>query len=434
MNVAQKYSSISTGIQKVARKGFVPFLMRAGSVSAAFFLSIYVSRRFGPEGAGVIFWAITFIGFGASSCQMGLGQFVLRKSADNSDMGKSALNKSTLLVLVHSLALGVLLVLFDRYLVSLFSGEGLTAGFFVLTVPGIACFSLLGLYVSAMQGRGWIGLSMFFQGCSIALVFAFCSFVFPVEDAQLAVGLYSLACLVALIFAAASCRTFATTVRDRSIRWKSLWESVPAFWGISVVSHVVQRAAILISGFFLDFGDVGMLNGAFRLSLLISFLLVAVNTVLAPRFASLHSGGDRAGVEVVAKKGVRMMLLPAIVVMTAYIMFPGEIMSVLGEEFSAGGGLLVILALGQLVDVLAGSVGYLLTMSGNEKDLWFVSKWSGFTALVLPFVLIPLWGAYGAAFACAFTVVFQNLLASWFVKRRLGFYCFKFLKSELSNK
>ena len=42
-------------------------------------------------------------------------------------------------------------------------------------------------------------------------------------------------------------------------------------------------------------------------------------------------------------------------------------MSLFGPEFRAGGPVLTILAAGQYVNVLTGSVGYLLMMTGNER-------------------------------------------------------------------
>ena len=70
---------------------------------------------------------------------------------------------------------------------------------------------------------------------------------------------------------------------------------------------------------------------------------------------------------------------------------------------------------------MTGSVGYLLTMSGYEKDFRNSVLISGPIAVGLGFALVPFYGAIGSAIATAVAVATQNLVAVWWVKKRLGF-------------
>jgi O-antigen/teichoic acid export membrane protein len=79
------------------------------------------------------------------------------------------------------------------------------------------------------------------------------------------------------------------------------------------------------------------------------------------------------------------------------------------------------LALGQFVNVITGSVGYLLTMTGHEKDIRNNMLFCGPFAIMLSLALIPFWGAIGSAIATALALSVQNLIALWLVKKRLGF-------------
>jgi len=94
---------------------------------------------------------------------------------------------------------------------------------------------------------------------------------------------------------------------------------------------------------------------------------------------------------------------------------------VFGEEYVQAAHLLQILIIGQFINVITGSVGYLLNMTGHEKDMRNVVFFSGPLALILGFVLTPLYGATGAAVATAIALASQNLLAVFMVKKRLGF-------------
>ena len=80
-----------------------------------------------------------------------------------------------------------------------------------------------------------------------------------------------------------------------------------------------------------------------------------------------------------------------------------------------------MVAVGQVINVITGSVGYLLNMTGHEKDMRNVVLFSGPLAIVLAFSLTSHFGLMGAAYATAISVATQNLLAVWMVKKRLGF-------------
>lgn len=115
------------------------------------------------------------------------------------------------------------------------------------------------------------------------------------------------------------------------------------------------------------------------------------------------------------------MLLAATPLLLVILLFPEWLMSFFGEEFREASTALVILALGQFVNIATGSVGYLLSMTGHEKDVRnnvFVSAALG---IGLGFALIPAYGLTGAASATAIAIASQNLLGVYQVKKRLGF-------------
>jgi O-antigen/teichoic acid export membrane protein len=101
--------------------------------------------------------------------------------------------------------------------------------------------------------------------------------------------------------------------------------------------------------------------------------------------------------------------------------FPNSIMSLFGKDFQGGRWFLIILAIGQFINVSTGSVGYLLTMSGHEKPLKNVRIWNAVLAVVLAFILNPIYGAIGSAIATSIALAGSNLMALVLVKKYLGF-------------
>ena len=81
---------------------------------------------------------------------------------------------------------------------------------------------------------------------------------------------------------------------------------------------------------------------------------------------------------------------------------------------------LVILAIGQLVSVSAGSVSSLLNMTGHERDTMQGLMIAASLNLVLNLLLTPRWGATGAAVATAVTLIVWNLILLRKVYLRTG--------------
>jgi O-antigen/teichoic acid export membrane protein len=115
-----------------------------------------------------------------------------------------------------------------------------------------------------------------------------------------------------------------------------------------------------------------------------------------------------------------LIALPIVILVCA---FPSFIMSAFGKGFTdqAGIWILCILSIGQFINVITGSVQYLLMMSGHERDIRNITIINGIFALLLAIILTPFYGAVGAAVATSVAVASQNLMAVGMVKKRLGF-------------
>ncbi len=97
-------------------------------------------------------------------------------------------------------------------------------------------------------------------------------------------------------------------------------------------------------------------------------------------------------------------------------------MGLLGDGFEEAATLLRIVALGQLVNVATGSVGYLMNMTGHDKFMRVISLTCNSLGLLCFFVLTHWLGALGTALALAFVLVAQNLAALVAVWIKLGIW------------
>lgn len=201
-----------------------------------------------------------------------------------------------------------------------------------------------------------------------------------------------------------------------------LWQAAPHFWLITATGQAIPWASVVIVGLFVSAEEVAFFSAAQRTSLLISFMLMVINFVAAPRFASLHKAQKMDELKTLAQFSTRLMIGFSLPVLLAVLIWPDTIMALFGREFSQGAMLLVILAIGQTINVMTGSVGFLLTMCGHEKDLRNITLTAGILTVTLLLIATSIWGITGAAIAVSIGVSTQNLLALHKVKQRLGFW------------
>jgi O-antigen/teichoic acid export membrane protein len=179
--------------------------------------------------------------------------------------------------------------------------------------------------------------------------------------------------------------------------------------------------------------EVGIFGAATRLALLVSFLLITLNNVIAPKFAELHAKDDLQALAQLARRSAAMLTLLVSPLFLLLFIYSEETMALFGSEFSAGDTILAILLGGQLINVVTGSVNFLLMMSGNEKTMRNIIIASAILQLVLVFTLVPLIGGVGAAIASATAVAAKNLVTVYAVYRKLGIVTIPGVQMLLSN-
>lgn len=91
------------------------------------------------------------------------------------------------------------------------------------------------------------------------------------------------------------------------------------------------------------------------------------------------------------------------------------LLELFGSEFSVGYDVVTILLVGQIVNALAGSVGFIMIMTKHQKEAAWIVSISAAINIALNYLLIPQFGLEGAAVATALTMVVRNVCMVVFV-------------------
>ncbi len=184
--------------------------------------------------------------------------------------------------------------------------------------------------------------------------------------------------------------------------------STPMFF-----NNLLQRGSldlpVLLLGYFLAEADVGVYAVAFRLALLVSLPLAAVNLIFAPTISNLYGRGDKETLARLFKTVTKWVFTLSLCTGLALILFAKPILSVFGAEFVSGAVVLVVLVLAQMVNAGVGSVGYMLSMTGRP-GLNLTNTAAQFAVtLAVGILCIPQFGVAGAGVAMAVGLAIANL-------------------------
>ncbi|NES01370.1 MAG: flippase [Okeania sp. SIO2F4] len=186
--------------------------------------------------------------------------------------------------------------------------------------------------------------------------------------------------------------------------------------------EILNQTDIVMVGSVIGAEEAGIYSAAVKTAEWVAFSLQTVNIVVAPVFTTLYVQGDRQELQNLVSKVTVWMFWSSLAVAAILIIFAQPVMRLFGSDFVVAHWQLKILVLGQLVNALCGSVGFLLIMTGHQNKAVFIYGYAALSNIVLNGVLIPIFGSIGAAIATSLTMAMWNVWLSFLVIKHLGIY------------
>jgi O-antigen/teichoic acid export membrane protein len=139
---------------------------------------------------------------------------------------------------------------------------------------------------------------------------------------------------------------------------------------------------------------------------------------LSPLIAALHSRGEREILERRLKVAARLASAGCLSLVVALMLLgPNGINALFGAGYARAMPPLLVLAVGQVVNVAAGLGGTTLLMTGHSRTLLQISIFSTSLGAIMAVVSIPILGLLGAAAASTIGRSVQSLLMVRAVRR-----------------
>ena len=200
-----------------------------------------------------------------------------------------------------------------------------------------------------------------------------------------------------------------------------IWVSAAwPMWGAAVLIAMVQQFDVVLLGFFLGPEETGPYFAALRTASLMTLLLFAGNMVAAPLISRYFHSGDHDRLRRMSRLVILGITIPTLVGFLGLVVFGRWLLSIFDPAFADSYGLLVILSAGFTVTALSGPVSYFLHMVGREKQNLKIMAIVYAGVLALQIVLVPLYGAIGAAIPNALGAAIGAFWAVKLLRRQIG--------------
>jgi O-antigen/teichoic acid export membrane protein len=429
-------------MREVLRGGSIALLLKVLASVLTLTLNVVLARMLGAEGAGVYFQGLTVALFAAVFGRMGMASTLLRFTAANAASGNWAAVKGLYLKGIL-IALGASLVA-----AAVVAGSGKWLANFVFSDPklgvplcwmslAVVPLSLSFIYAYLLKAVKRIRDALSVESAVIPGAALLGTLVaVPAWGVLGAIWAYTLATVVALLVG--FCLWHRATPQMRGVvghfdTKEMLASSMPLFWA-SLLQLVTSWSSTFMLGIWRTSTEVGLFAVPNRTAMIITYFHIALTSIAAPKFATLYSQGDIHALGSTARNSAKLMTIAAAPICVIFMIAPNLVMSIFGPQFSESGIVLVILTVGQFVNVATGAVQIALNMCGYERLMRNITAVCAVLLIVANALLIPRWGKEGAAIATSVTLIVQNLLAAWLVRLRLGVWTIPFVRSRLGAK
>ncbi len=426
---------ISAVVVEIFRNSSIIFFIKVLAALFSFLFSVFLGRLLGSEGTGLYFLTQTIILIFAVLSRIGLDNAVVRYVAHlriNNDWGNIIkVRKNAILFGVFGSFLAIFFIIFiSPWLANVVFSKPEMQYLLIWMSLSILPITIFSLNAYVLQGLNKVAEAISIISFWVPLL-SLIGVILLVPTFNIYGAIWSYIAAVYINLIISYCLWKKSKIGkefclSRFSHHKLLKSSFPLF-GATILNLIVTWSPTIVLGVVSASEQIGIFGVANRTASLASFFLVAINSVVAPKFATLYSQNKIKELQVVASSSATIVTVVATPFVLVCLIFSSSIMKIFGEDFVSGDFVFLILLIGQFVNILTGSVGMLLIMSGNESIYRNVMGLSTMLCLALSIFLIPLFEATGAALATSITMIAQNIILAVIVWMRIKILTLPFM-------
>lgn len=384
----------------------------------------YISRILLPAGTGKVSFAISIMTYFLMFAELGIPTYGIRACAKIRD-DKEELTKIVQEILLINLIMCVLV--YVLYFIAIFNVPRLKSDkmlFFI--VGGNILLNAMGVewLYKGLEQYSYITIrSIVFKFISLVLMFVF---VHKQEDYRIYAGITIFASSASNILNFVNLRKIINLKLSKNLNlWRHM-KMITTFFAMAIATTIYTNLDTVMVGFMKGDDEVGYYNAAVKIKTILVSVVTSISTVLLPRVSLYVEKGMMDDFKKIIKKTIDFCMVISIPMFIYFIFFAKEgIYFLSGEKFHGAILPMQIIMPTLLFIGLTNILGIQILVPINQEIQVLYSEIVGAVVdLILNFLLIPKYGATGAAIG---TVVAEAVVLLWqyIALRRLGYRMFQ---------
>ncbi|MBA3897704.1 MAG: polysaccharide biosynthesis C-terminal domain-containing protein, partial [Sphingomonadaceae bacterium] len=155
----------------------------------------------------------------------------------------------------------------------------------------------------------------------------------------------------------------------------------------------------------------GIFRVGYQIATSVRLLAVTSETILQAPMAASYARGDFERIGSLVRKTVVALLLVSMPLLLAILIAPGWLMGIFGKSFVSGTAAMQVLVVGQIAGLVLSGAGSVLVMAHRENYAVGFTLAGAVLAALLSWLLIPPYGALGAAIATSIPFILIRVAA-----------------------
>ena len=404
-------------------------VLRIIAIPVGLLTSIVLARNLGTEAFGQYSFMMTLLTLLAVPVAGGIRPLLTRevataRHAGDQDQFKGVVKAGLIWVIVCSVIFNIVAFSAIKFSLVPDSGKWSYLWLIIIMLPFMGLSALRDGLLKGMKEPFWtVFLSFVLHP---VLLLGIVALVFWFGELTVSSGLLSQMASMILVLLLS---LYVLTTKASFSRGKRIQAYTPLNWvrmlapffAINLVMVLCTHAGMLLLGLIGTDQAVAAFRVAERGAYLVGMSLILINMVIPPYIIEAWRNNDKQRIKKLLWQSALNGFLLSFPVALVLIVFGKEVVGIVfGSDFKEISYLpLVILTLGQLVNVLFGAALVLLTMTGFERDVIRAQLPGLIVNAGIAIVLIPLWGASGAALGAVVGQFTINMIIAYFVAKRI---------------
>jgi len=423
-------------IKDILNKSSRVFTLRIISIISGFFLMYLITNIYGAEGMGIFALSQTILMIMVMLSVFGTDTASLKYSSEHfSNNNYIKLNSFYFsifkFVIILSLFISIIIFFIKGELSDFFNKNLLNHSLFFISLS-ILPMSFININSESLRGIGKYSLFTAFRYVLIPIFTILFIYIYgdssniliPIEAYAISVCIVS---FLSFTFWLKEIEFFKYFSNINSNLNDVIKYSFPVLISNSMLL-LIQWIDIIILGYFETSNTVGIYSVIMKISLFSSVILFSINSIVASEFSKLYSLDKMDDLRDLIKKSSKIIFFITIPILILIVCFSEFILGYFGFEFTMANKTLHILIAGQFVNILCGSVGYILMMTEKQNIFKNIMIFATCVNIILNIVLIPIYSINGAAIASSISLILWNVISFSYIYRKYNISTIWFIK------